>query len=174
MRLFKDLIGLLAHGQKEGRQTKKKNWRKNVSTKMFSVYMGFKVWEYHLSTNAVRSQYYPVWKVKIYSGTDNFQTTSRQFVIHIYMRVVPILQSVHKKSNCFFFFVQKRTFVLGFQKSNCLYKRQQKNWTTRYTHTHTHKKRSAALSLSLSLSLCVVVFVVADGPRGGRGRGRRR
>ena len=83
VRLFKDLIGLLAHGQKEGRQTKKKNWRKNVSTKMFRVYMGFKVWEYHLSTNAVRRQYYPVWKVKIYSGTDNFQTTSRQFVIHI-------------------------------------------------------------------------------------------
>ena len=46
--------------------------------------MGFKVWEYHLSTNAVRRQYYPVWKVKIYSGTDNFQTKIRQIELHIY------------------------------------------------------------------------------------------
>ena len=45
--------------------------------------MGFKVWEYHLSTNAVRRQYYPVWKVKIYSGTDNFQSTLRQIELHI-------------------------------------------------------------------------------------------
>ena len=37
--------------------------------------MWFKVWEYHLSTKAIRRQYYPVFKVKIYSGTDNFQTT---------------------------------------------------------------------------------------------------
>ena len=46
--------------------------------------MGFKVWEYHLSTKAIRRQYYPVFKVKIYSGTDNFQATKRQLELHIY------------------------------------------------------------------------------------------
>ena len=84
MRLFKDSIGLLAHDKKKDGKPKK-NWRKNVSTKMFRVYMGFKVWEYHLSTNAVRRQYYPVYRVKIYSGTDNFQTTKRQLELHMYM-----------------------------------------------------------------------------------------
>ena len=74
VRLFKDSIGLLAHGQKEGRQTKKKTGEKNVSTKMFSVYIGFKVWEYHLSTNAVRRQYPPFIRSKYVPA----QTTSRQ------------------------------------------------------------------------------------------------
>ena len=83
VRLFKDSIGLLAHDKKKDGKPKK-NWRKNVSTKMFRVYMGFKVWEYHLSTNAVRRQYSQIFKVKIYSGTDNFQTTKRQFGLHIY------------------------------------------------------------------------------------------
>ena len=75
MRLFKDSIGLSAHEKKDDKQ--KINWQKNVSTKVFRVCMGVKVWEYYLSTKAVRRQYYPVWKVKIYSGrqlSDNFQT----------------------------------------------------------------------------------------------------
>ena len=30
-------------------------------------------------------QYYQFFKVKIYSGTDNFKTTLRQFEVHIYI-----------------------------------------------------------------------------------------
>ena len=58
---------------------------------MFRVYMGFKVWEYHLSTNAVRRQYSQIFKVKIYSGTDNFQTTKRQFELHYHEHTTSIL-----------------------------------------------------------------------------------
>ena len=68
--------------KEEGRQTKN-NWRKNVSTKVFRVRTGFKVWEYHLGTEAVLRQYSQIFKVKIYSGTDNFKTTSRQVELHI-------------------------------------------------------------------------------------------
>jgi hypothetical protein len=38
----------------------------------------FKVWEHPLRTKTVLRQYPLFFKVKIYSGTDNFQTTSRQ------------------------------------------------------------------------------------------------
>ena len=68
--------------KEEGRQTNN-NWRKNVSTKVFRVRTGFKVWEYHLGTEAVLRQYSQIFKVKIYSGTDNFQTTKRQLELHI-------------------------------------------------------------------------------------------
>ena len=57
---------------------------KNVSTKMFRV---FSNWGLALSTpfalrQALRE--YPLFfKVKIYSGTDNFQTTKRQLELHI-------------------------------------------------------------------------------------------
>ena len=73
MRLFKDSIGLLAHDKKKDGKPKK-NWRKNVSTKMFRVYMGFKVWEYYLSTKAVLPQYYPFGRSKYIPA----QTTKRQ------------------------------------------------------------------------------------------------
>ena len=33
------------HDKKKEDDKPKKNWRKNVSTKMFRVFMGFKVWE---------------------------------------------------------------------------------------------------------------------------------
>ena len=88
VRLFKDSIGLLAHDKKN----QKKNWRKNVSTKMFRVYMGFKVWEYHLSTNAVRRQYYPVWKLKIYYT--EITPKSHRFE-HIYISTFAYLVPVH-------------------------------------------------------------------------------
>ena len=39
--------------------------------------------EYPLSTKAVLRQYSQIFKVKIYSGTDNFQTTFRQIELHI-------------------------------------------------------------------------------------------
>ena len=58
---------------------------KNVSTKMFRV---FSNWGLALSTPFVLRQAlreYPLFfKVKIYSGTDNFQTTKRQLELHIY------------------------------------------------------------------------------------------
>ena len=41
--------------------------------------------EYPLSTKAVLRQYSQIFKVKIYSGTDNFQTTKRQNELHIYI-----------------------------------------------------------------------------------------
>ena len=41
------------------------------------------------STKAVLRQYSQIFKVKIYSGTDNFQTTKRQFEIHIYINQLP-------------------------------------------------------------------------------------
>ena len=50
---------------------------------MFRVYMGFKVWEYHLSTNAVRRQYYPVWKLKIYY-TEITPKSHRFYYIYTY------------------------------------------------------------------------------------------
>ena len=46
--------------------------------------MGFKVLEYPLRTKAVLRQYPQIFKVKIYSGTDNFQTKIRQNRLHIY------------------------------------------------------------------------------------------
>ena len=70
----KDSIGLSTHDKKKKDGKPKKNWRKNVSTKMFRVYMGFKVWEYHLSTNAVRRQYPPFIRSKYIPA----QTTFRQ------------------------------------------------------------------------------------------------
>ena len=36
-----------------------------------------------LRTKAVLRQYYQFFKVKIYSGTDNFQTSLRQLELHI-------------------------------------------------------------------------------------------
>ena len=62
-----------------------KNWREKCFNNLFSVSIQFKVWEYYLSTKAVRRQYSPVWKVKIYSGTDNKKTTKRQLELHMYM-----------------------------------------------------------------------------------------
>ena len=55
--------------------------RKNVPQKLILINSPndqFKVCEYHLGTKAVRRQYPQIFKVKIYSGTDNFQTTKRQ------------------------------------------------------------------------------------------------
>ncbi len=59
MRLFKDSIGLSAHDKKKKDDKPKKNWHKNVSTKVFRGCVGFKVWEYHLSTKAVTKAVLP-------------------------------------------------------------------------------------------------------------------
>ena len=59
--------------------------------------------EYPLSTKAVRRQYSQIFKVKIYSGTDNFQTKIRQNRLHtrrcsiyIYILFVTSTLGVHR------------------------------------------------------------------------------
>jgi hypothetical protein len=67
------------------RHTTKRRRRSNqnyLARKMFQQkYLGFfwfKVWEYPLSTKASTKGVPPVWKVKIYYGTDNLKTKIRQ------------------------------------------------------------------------------------------------
>ena len=73
------------HDKKKEDVKPKISGEKNVSTKMFRV---FSNWGLALSTPFVLRQAlreYPLFfKVKIYSGTDNFQTTKRQLELHIY------------------------------------------------------------------------------------------
>ena len=88
MRLFireKILFVEKTHDQKKEEVKPNISGEKNVSTKMFRV---FSNWGLALSTPFVLRQAlreYPLFfKVKIYSGTDNFQTTKRQLELHIY------------------------------------------------------------------------------------------
>ena len=75
----KDFICRKTHDKKKQEVKPKISGEKNVSTKMFRV---FSNWGLALSTPFVLRQAlreYPLFfKVKIYSGTDNFQTTLRQ------------------------------------------------------------------------------------------------
>ena len=81
MRIFiREKIRIQKTNDKKKEEAKPKlSGEKNVSTKVFRVLRWFKVWEYPLRAEAVLRQYYQFFKVKIYSGTDNFQTTLRQF-----------------------------------------------------------------------------------------------
>ena len=73
------------HDKKKEQVKPKISGEKNVSTHTFRVYMvlRYESTPFVLSTRggAVLS----IFKVKIYSGTDNFQTTFRQLERHIYL-----------------------------------------------------------------------------------------
>jgi hypothetical protein len=61
---------------------------KHLARKMFQQkYLGFSGGLRYESTPFVLRQYYQFFKVKIYSGTDNFQTTLRQFGRYIYVYI---------------------------------------------------------------------------------------
>jgi len=62
----------------------KKKEEGKLARKMFQQkYLGFSGGLRYESTPFILRQYYQFFKVKIYSGTDNFQTTLRQFQRYI-------------------------------------------------------------------------------------------
>ena len=106
------------HDKKKEEGKPKISGEKNVSTKIFRVFIWFKLWEYPLRTPSVLRQYYQFFKVKIYSGTDNFKTTLRQFQRCIINESTPKAFFTHRTTDrwsqfwnlsfSFFFVVQKK------------------------------------------------------------------
>ena len=81
----KDFICRKTHDKKKEEVKPKISGEKNVSTKMFRVFSNWGLrYESTLRTKAALREYPLFFKVKIYSGTDNFKTTLRQLERHMY------------------------------------------------------------------------------------------
>ena len=95
----KDSICRKTHDKKKEEVKPKISGEKNVSRKVFRVFetLGGLVDEYPLRTKAVLS----IFKVKIYSGTDNLKTTLRQFGRYMYLIPNLFTKERGEKSFCF-------------------------------------------------------------------------
>jgi len=81
----KDFICRKTHDKKKEEVKPKTSGEKNVSTKVFRVYRVLRYESTPFVLRQVLRQYPLFFKVKIYSGTDNFQTTLRQFERYIFL-----------------------------------------------------------------------------------------